>query len=450
MPNLLYNKNSLIGRLKNYFYLYFGTFAAGTAENLFLFVLSVLALESANSIRFLYTHFLCSISEKSLNAFYYTCSYAKIDYTKFMRVTANIALSIIPAFLAEEPIFILIDDTVIPKYGTKFEDVSKLFDHSAHNGANFLNGHCFVSIMLCVPVHRNRKIFYNAIPLGYKMWNKERSKIELAAEMVSQIMPELSRKNQVILLFDSWYAKSGMTSLVSKFKNLNIICSVRSDAVLYDLPPARTNKRGRPAKHGKKLSIYEDFLLSEDKIGEYFIGYRKVLTNIFGNLPVMAYVTAQNKKNSNTGRKLFISTIKASDLRISCAWQEKSPLNQTGLAWMDYVPLFLYMFRWNIEVSYYEQKTFWSLCRYMVRSSRAIELVVNLINIAYCSTKLLPYIDVHFENNKNESAQEFRFQLSKGIKEQVFIATFVKFVESANKSKDALNLLKERIFSKSA
>ena len=39
MPNLLYTKNSIIGRLKKYFYLYFSTFSSGTAENLFLFAL---------------------------------------------------------------------------------------------------------------------------------------------------------------------------------------------------------------------------------------------------------------------------------------------------------------------------------------------------------------------------------------------------------------------------
>ena len=32
------------------------------------------------------------------------------------------------------------------------------------------------------------------------------------------------------------------------------------------------------------------------------------------------------------------------------------------------------------DVSYYEQKTFWSLCSYMVRSRKGIELLVNLIN----------------------------------------------------------------------
>lgn len=53
---------------------------------------------------------------------------------------------------------------------------------------------------------------------------------------------------------------------------------------------------------------------------------------------------------------------------MSCAWQEKDPLNKIGREWMQYVPLFLHSFCWNIEVSYYEQKNFWSLCAYMVRS----------------------------------------------------------------------------------
>ena len=51
--------------------IYFETFSAPTADTLFLFILSILALESAHSIRFLYQHFLSGITEKSLNVFYY-------------------------------------------------------------------------------------------------------------------------------------------------------------------------------------------------------------------------------------------------------------------------------------------------------------------------------------------------------------------------------------------
>ena len=42
-------------------------------------------------------------------------------------------------------------DRYDPNY-PNFEDVSKLFDHAAHNGSNYLIGHCFVSLMLCFEV----------------------------------------------------------------------------------------------------------------------------------------------------------------------------------------------------------------------------------------------------------------------------------------------------------
>ena len=199
-------------------------------ESLFLLVLSMLAIESADSIRLLYKHFLSRVTEKSLNAFYYACSYAKIDCSKFMNVTARLAMQIIPESLQNEPVFLCIDDTMIAKFGKKFENVSKLFDHAAHNGSNYLNGHCFVSLMLCVPVWKRNKIVYQSIPLGYRMWTKEVSKLELAADMVRTVMPELEQKNQVLLLFDSWYAKKALVCLAGNTKIW--ISSVMPDTIL--------------------------------------------------------------------------------------------------------------------------------------------------------------------------------------------------------------------------
>ena len=39
-----------------------------------------------------------------------------------------------------------------------------------------------------------------------------------------------------------------------------------------------------------------DFVLSDDKVGDYYTGCRRVLTNIFGAREVMAYVTSTEKK----------------------------------------------------------------------------------------------------------------------------------------------------------
>mgnify|MGYP000570998390 CR=1 FL=1 len=166
---------------------------------------------------------------------------------------------LIPDSLKSQPVFFCIDDTMISKFGRKFEDVSKLFDHAAHNGSNYLNGHCFVSLMLCVPIWSNRRIAYLAVPLGYRMRQKKQSKLELAAAMVRQVMPSFASQKNVIILCDSWYAKKNLACIVDEYPNLDLICNARTDSVIYDLAPQPTGRRGRPAKHGERLSIKEDF-----------------------------------------------------------------------------------------------------------------------------------------------------------------------------------------------
>lgn len=364
-----------------------------------------------------------------------------------MNITAGLALNLIPENLTSQPVFLCIDDTMVSKFGRKFEEVSKLFDHATHNGSNYLNGHCFVSLMLCIPVWNRGRITYLAVPLGYRMWQKKESKLELAASMVRQVMPEFREKKNVIILCDSWYVKKDLVSIVDGYENLDLIGNARADSVIYDLPPAPTGKKGRPRKHGRRLSVYEDFVLSTEKIGGYYIGSRHVLTNIFGERQVMAYVTSSGK--GECGRRLFFSTIFPTQLQFFCAWQEKAPLNYTGSSWMQYIPLLFYSFRWNIEVSYYEQKTFWSLCAYMVRSRKGIEMMVNLINISYCAMKLLPYKEEVFSGYRAASVQEFRFALSERIRQEIFYVNLMKNIETHIKSNVIVDALKHLCWKKS-
>ena len=124
-----------------------------------------------------------------------------------------------------------------------------------------------------------------------------------------------------------------------------------------------------------------------------------------------------------------------------------SPISSaTGKFLLMLLPLLLYSFRWNIETSYYEQKTFWSLCNYMVRSCKGIEMLVNLINISYCAMKILPYQNEHFSKYRTKSVQEFRFELSQGIRSQIFFATFVKNIETHIKSNAMTKALKQLIY----
>ncbi|MDE7008096.1 MAG: hypothetical protein K2P07_08055, partial [Lachnospiraceae bacterium] len=56
------------------------------------------------------------------------------------------------------------------------------------------------------------------------------------------------------------------------------------------------------------------------KVDGYYTGYRRVLKNIFGVWEVMVYVTGKE----NGTRRLFFSAVFPAQLRIFCAWQEKT------------------------------------------------------------------------------------------------------------------------------
>lgn len=114
----------------------------------------------------------------------------------------------------------------------------------------------------------------------------------------------------------------------------------------------------------------------------------------------------------------------------------------------QYIPLFLYSCRWNIEINYYEQKTFWSLFSYMVHSYKGIEMLINLINISYSAMKLLHSVDDKFAIYRNKSVQDFIFSLSEVIRRQVFFATFVHKSRNPDKINFCDKYLKTGIFTK--
>ena len=177
-------------------------------------VISILTLDIFRSVRFAHTHVISRLSGTSLNAFYYTLKTDAYDHSVWNDVTVSKAVRAVPRHLEGQPIFLSIDDTMVEKFGRHFELCSKLYDHAAHNGSNYLNGHCMVSLLLSFPVYRDGKILYLSVPVGYRLWDKEKSKLALAAELVAQAMKAIGLRRQVILLCDSWYPKAEVAALV--------------------------------------------------------------------------------------------------------------------------------------------------------------------------------------------------------------------------------------------
>lgn len=200
---------------------------------------------------------------------------------------------------------------------------------------------------------------------------------------------------------------------------------------MYGLPPERTGKRGRPKKYGGRLSP-EDFELEVPKTGNFRISVCPVFTRLWGERVVYAIVT--HPKSGNGSRRLFFCTKDPGSIILDYGSCEDETIRGYGEENAQFLPIACYSSRWNIEVSYYESKTFWSLEEYRVRIREGIERLVNLECIAYSAMTLLPYSDESFSCYQSASAQETRFGIGQQIQASIIFGSFVEKLETVKKS----------------
>ncbi len=262
--------------------------------------------------------------------------------------------------------------------------------------------------------------------------------------MVRHAMDGIGSDRQVFLLCDSWYPKGCVAGLVDECQNLDIICNARIDTVMYDLPPERTGKRGRPKKYGGRL-LPEDFELEFLKTGDWKIGARPVLTRLWGGRVVYAIVTLPKSGNGNC--RLFFCTKNPESIIMDCSSCEDETIRSYGEENEKLLPIACYSPRWNIEISHYESKTFWSLEEYRVRSRKGIERLVNLECIAYSAMTLLPYSDESFSRYQSESAQETRFGIGQQIQASIIFSSFVESLETVKKTRSFIKIIEGYVLS---
>ena len=415
----LYHKSSLICKLRKVFSAVFTNETVPTKEHLIDLLMSVIALNGFQSVQYNYEHFIQDVSDSRLKSYYYALNESALDIDDWTSAMMRLAVSLIPETLKEQLIILSIDDTVTEKYGEHFEYCSVLFDHAAHHGSFYLNGHCFVGLMISVPVIENTKIRYISIPVGYRMWTREETKLAMAADLVRLAMKVVGTEKPVILCCDSWYPKAEITELPDEFENLDIICNVRCDTALYALPPEHNGKRGRPRIRGERISL-NDFTLQEVKETGYRAGGQEVMTRLFGKHSVHAVVT----ESKNGSRRLFLCTKSPQELHFALNCSGIGKAAAYGNTDISLLPLSIYALRWHIETAFYEQKKFWSLGSYMLRSKDDIACLLNLLTILYSLMSLLPFLDSDFFFLSGESPQQSRFLLSRCLHQELFFATF--------------------------
>ena len=432
-PQHIDTRHPLVKKLKNLYKSLFRHQSSATATNLTYLSLAFLVFNACTSIYFSHKHLLRDLTDKCLNSFYYTMNESKIGCDDWMKTLVTMAVAMIPQHLSDYPILFVFDDSLIEKEGDSFEAKRHLFDHTAKNGSNYLDGHCFVTLLIMVPVLLGGKVEYISVPVAHRMWTGEQTKLEIAAELVMKAYTYADRPAQYIVLCDSWYPK-GVVCDLNKIPNISLICNVRVDTTIFSLPEKNVDeapKRGRPPLVGDKIDIATVPVVEVDGC-DYNVGYVWVKTRLFGlKESVLAIVT--EAKESKT-RRLFLCTNPSvcECFDASCFSDKKA----VAFAMVDrmFIPLAIYCFRWAVEKLYFELKTFWNFREYKLRSKVGIERLVNLQMLTYALLSMLPHLDEDFRALTEMSMQERRYMLGRLIDRQLFFDAFVATIENGENS----------------
>ena len=99
--------------------------------------------------------------------------------------------------------------------------------------------------------------------------------------------------------------------------------------------------------HSDKLTL-EKFELFEVQNSNYSVGYRRVLTRLFGNRPVLAIVTNTFFGQSN---RVFLCSNTTENYHFDLEFLSQ-PSRSFALTDAMLMPLSVYSIRWNIEVTF--------------------------------------------------------------------------------------------------
>ena len=392
-----------VNKFLTFFQFIFARQTKPARQSLLLLLLGIV-VTSCLSVRKCYMHVISRISSKILNSFYSLLTNGKIDLNVWSAQLIRLALRCIPAEYEEAPILLAVDDTLVEKEGSHFAHRERIFEHSGYRDkkenkeksqekkGHFINGHCFVSLIMLIPAMMSSGLKYIPVVVAQRMWNKDLNKLNIACELVLQARSVIGENRQLILLCDSWYPKGKIANLVN-LQCFDIICNVRHDSVMIELTPPKKEKGavGRHRTKGDRVRL-DDFELVPVPETNYFAGVRTVKAKIFGYKTVTAIVTRQREQGS---RRLFFCTNDAicsffQQHIESIAGKEAKAYARTDIR---FIPLAIYSLRWNIEISYLELKSFWDFREYRVRSQESIERLLNLLSLAYSVCSLLPALD---------------------------------------------------------
>jgi len=149
---------------------------------------------------------------------------------------------------------VAVDDTLFKRSGKKVFGAAWQHDGAAKGPKPVGRGTCFVVVGLVVQLpYLSRPV---CLPVMARLWRPKTgpSKVELAASMI-RLLADCHHQRTLHVVADAAYHGKALRELRG---NVTFTTRLPANAVLYDLAPPRTGRRGRPALKGARLGSPAD------------------------------------------------------------------------------------------------------------------------------------------------------------------------------------------------
>jgi DDE superfamily endonuclease len=199
-------------------------------------------------------------SEKQFSKYHRLLSRDRCDLILGAKILLQTLLN---TFQPQGPITFAIDDTLERRRGKKIQAKGRFKDPIYSSGGKVVisSGLRWMPVMLLTPIPFLKRIvalpFLTVLTWSEKRANelkiKHKSPQKYAAQVVCLLRLWIPSR-QMRLVVDAGYACVELFIQCTKY-NVTLITRLRANARLFDLPPPRTGKKGRPAKKGERLAI---------------------------------------------------------------------------------------------------------------------------------------------------------------------------------------------------
>jgi hypothetical protein len=177
-----------------------------------------------------------------------------------------------------ERLVLAVDDTLCPKWGKTIFGAAKYYDHVRRPNPGYVWGHNWV--VIAVVVEFGHGVFVS-LPFWISLYRSEKTcrpdefktRLELTANALDAVRTWFS--GDITLLGDGAYNTNTIVSNADRL-DMRFVSRLRIDAKLRaPNPPARTKKRGRPAKYGPYLPTLKTLMSDID-------AFRETTVRIYG------------------------------------------------------------------------------------------------------------------------------------------------------------------------